>query len=221
VFESKEDMQYSEFTDARILSQTSADKYIYADYKFCTLHNVGLGDVVTVTFNGVPQEFTIARVYRTSYLSAKGLLITTKEMLPVSVQSLYVYLTTEDKSALQAYLQDYKPLGTLLPKLDSQTDEEYQEYLDNFYSKSYYSAYVTDLEDNKEDKISSYQQKKESASISFYVVTSVVSVVALLTSLACFFINAKTKNDKIYKYIQENGISDTVSGVSYNEANSK
>ena len=205
VFNSKEDMQYSEYTDERIIAQKDAEKYIYADYKFCSLYNVGLGDVITVTLNGTPQEYTISKVYRTNYLSAEGVLIATAEMLSVTDKAFCVYLTTDDKSALQAYLQDYKPLATLLPQMDGQTDEDYQDYLDEFYAKEYYSSYVTDLSNGKTDALNDYPQKIKSASTTFYIAAAVVSVVALLTSLGCFFINAKNKKDKIYKYIQENG----------------
>ena len=34
---------------------------------------------------------------------------------------------------------------------------------------------------------------------------AVVSTLCLVASLVCFFVNARNKEDKIYKYIQENG----------------
>lgn len=205
VFESIDDLNYSEFTDERLISKTNAERCIFADYKFCDLYNVSLGDELIITVNGENSSYVISRVYRTNYLYSEGVLIATKDMVPLSTKSLYAYLCTNNKEKLVSYLQDYKPLGTLLSKTSAQSDEDYQNYLNEFNSKKYYSSCVTDLSGGTNEIKNDYAKKLESANKSFYVSVSIVSIFALMTSLICFVINAKNKKDKIYKYIQENG----------------
>ena len=205
VFDSEEDLNYSEFTQSRIISETKADKYVYADYKFCKLYDVELGDRIKITVNGNEEEYVVSRIYRTDYLYSEGVLVTTKDMISLNNKSLYAYLTTNNKDTLVSFLQDYKPLGTLLAKTSFQTDADYQRYLHDFNSKQYYSSYVTDLSNEYENVINDYEKKIASTTLTFNISVIVVSVLCLLTSFICFFANAKNKEDKIYKYIQENG----------------
>ena len=59
---------------------------------------------------------------------------------------------------------------------------------------------------NEKDNINNgYENKIASTKSTFYISVIIVSVVCLLASLICFFVNAKNKKDRIYKYIQENG----------------
>lgn len=205
VFGSDEDLEYSEFTSKRIISENNTSHSIYADYKFCDLYGVSLGDELSITVNGENNTYVISRIYRTDYLYPEGVLIATKNMIPLTSKSLYAYLNTNRKNDLQDYLQDYKPMGTLLGKTSAQSDEDYQRYLDEFNSKKYYSSYVTDLSNGTDEVTNDYSNKLSSSTNAFYISVAIVSVLAIMTSLICFFVNAKNKKDKIYKYIQENG----------------
>ena len=205
VFNSIDDLEYSEFTTKRMISETNASRFIYADYKFCDLYNVSLGDEINITINGEHCNYVISRVYRTNYLYSEGVLVTTKDMIPLSSKALYAYLNANNKENLISYLQDYKPLGTLLSKTPSQSDEDYQNYLNEFNSKKYYSSCVTDLSKQSDEVINDYSKKLSSSTTEFYISIVIVSMVTFMTSLICFFVNAKNKKDKVYKYIQENG----------------
>lgn len=205
VFDSEEDLSYSEFTQKRIISETKADKYVYVDYNFCELYGVKLGDSIKIMVNGNEEMYIVSRIYRTDYLYSDGVIIATKDMIPLSDKSLHAYLTTNNKDLLVSYLQDYKPLGTLLPKTSFQSEADYQRYLDDFNNKRYYSSYVTDLSKESDNVTDGYVKKFAAASSAFRTSIIIVSILCLLTSLICFFANAKNKKDKIYKYIQENG----------------
>lgn len=205
VFDSEEDLAYSEFTESRMISEKTATKFVYADYKFCSLYDVKLGDNIAITMDGNTEEYCISRVYRTDYLYSEGILIATEDMIPLNAKSLYVYLTTDNKDALISYLQDYKPMGTLLSKTSVQSDADYQKYLDEFNGKEYYSSYVTDLSDKKAGIENDYEKEISATASEFNISVILVSVVCLSASLLCFFVNAKNRKDRIYKYIQENG----------------
>ena len=205
VLDSQDDFAYTEFTSERIINETTATDFVYADYKFCTLYCVKLGDSISITVGGTAKEYVISRVYRTDYLYNEGILITTKDQINLTSKAQNVYLNANNKDNLVSYLQDYKPLGTLLAQTSSQSDSDYQKYLDEFYSKKYYASYVTDLSGAKETLANDYSKKLSSANTSFYISVAVVSTLCLVASLVCFFVNARNKEDKIYKYIQENG----------------
>ncbi len=205
VLDSQDDFAYTEFSSERIIGETTATDFVYADYKFCTLYSVKLGDSISITVDGTAKDYVISRVYRTDYLYNDGILITTKDQINLTSKAQNAYLKANNKDNLISYLQDYKPLGTLLAQTSSQSDSDYQKYLDEFYSKKYYASCVTDLSGAKTTLDDDYSKKLSSANASFYISVAVVSTLCLAASLVCFFVNAKNKKDKIYKYIQENG----------------
>lgn len=207
VFDKEEDLKYTEFTESRILSQSNEiTDYIYADYKFCQLHNVKLGSIIKISVSGSYKDFTISRVYRTDYSYPEGTLIGLKNIITIaSTKSQNVYLTSNNLSELKSYLNDYKPMGTFLDKTSFQTDEEYEAYVDDFNSKNYYSSCVIELEEDLNQVKMEYQTKISKVNKRFYVSLVVVTLIVFLTSMMVFFINAKSKKDRIYKYIQENG----------------
>lgn len=208
LFDSVEDLEHSEFTEKRLIAEKkSVTNSIYADYKFCNLYHVKLGDTLAVSVNGEKKDFCISRVYRTDYSYPEGILVATKDLLALTSKSQLMYIIAKDKTKLVEDLKDYKPLGTLLSKKDNQTDEEYQKYLDEFNSKNYFDSYVTDNTGAVAEINESYSKKISSSNKSFYISVAVISIVCLGISLLCFFVNAKNKKDKIYKYIQENGSS--------------
>lgn len=205
VFNSLEDLEFSEFTEKRLIGKYESSSPIYADYRFCNLYKVKLGDAISLSVNGEKKNFCIARVYRTDYFYSEGVLITTKDVLPLSSKSQLMYITTDNKDKLIDGLKDYKPLGTLLDKKETQTDEEYQKYLDEFNSKKYFDSYVIDNANANSGVEENYSTKIANGKKNFYICVAVISIICLGTSLLCFFVNAKNKKDKIFKYIQENG----------------
>ena len=205
VFNSLEDLEFSEFTEKRLIGKYESTNPIYADYKFCDLYNVKLGDDIALSVNGEKKSFCITRIYRTDYFYSEGVLITTKDVLPLSSKSQLMYITTDNKDKLIEGLKDYKPLGTLLDKKETQTDEEYQKYLDEFNSKKYFDSYVIDNTSAASGVEENYSTKIANSKKNFYICVAVISFICLGTSLLCFFANAKNKKDKIFKYIQENG----------------
>lgn len=207
IFDSNECLEHSEFTEKRLIKRTDASNGVYADYKFCELHNLNLGDRVIITSNGEKKEYCISRVYRTDYSYPEGILVATEDVLPLESKSHLMYVTAKDKQELVDDLQSYKPLGTLLTKKDTQTEEEYQAYLDEFNSKKYFDSYVTDYGDAASELAQSYSTKISSSNKSFYISVTVISIACFATSLLSFFVNAKNKKDRFFRYIQENGRS--------------
>lgn len=210
IFDSDEALEHTEFTEKRLIKKSNTENHVYADYKFCELYNVNLGDSITISSSGERKEYCISRVYRTDYSYPEGILIMTKGTLPLESKSQLMYVTAKDKEKLVDDLKNYKPLGTLLDKKDTQTDEEYQKYLDEFNSKKYFDSYVTDNGGASSRLEQGYSEKIASSARNFYISVSVVSVACLVVSLFCFFINAKNKKDRFFKYIQENGRSKLV-----------
>lgn len=206
LFNSLADLQFTEFTTDRIVSEKSATgDVVFVDYRFCQLNNVSLGDTLTVRVGGIDKQVTISRIYRTDYLFSEGVLVAMQDILALAdTSAVNVYITSSNKTALVNYLQDYKPEGTIVAKTEYQTDEQYQQYLDEFFAKQYYNSYVTNLSvDGKE--VDDYVTKITSSATIFYVVVAVVGVVSLGVSLLTFFVKAKNKKDQIYRYIQDHG----------------
>lgn len=207
IFEKEEDLKYTEFTKERILKETNSSKnYIYADYKFCELYNVDLGSTLKIIVSGIEKEYVISRVYRTDYTYSEGILIGLKDNISISAtKAQYVYLASNNTSELKTYLNDFKPMGTFLEKTSSQTEEEYQKYVNEFNAKNYYSTCVTELNNNLDAIKSEYEPKIDNANKRFNISVGIVTLIVFLTSLISFLVNAKNKKDRIYKYIQENG----------------
>lgn len=210
IFDSDKALEHTEFTEKRLIKKLNAKNCVYADFKFCELYDVNLGDSIAISSNGESKEYCISRVYRTDYSYTEGILVATKDTFPLESKSQLMYVTAKDKQKLSNDLQNYKPLGTLLSKKDTQTDEEYQKYLDDFYSKKYYDSYVTDASDTTSKLEQGYSKKIASSNKVFYLSVAIISAVCLFTSLFCFFINAKNKKDRFFKHIQENGRSNLV-----------
>ncbi len=205
VFNSIDELEHSEFTEKRLIEKADSSNPIYADYKFCNLYNVKLGDDIVLSVNGEKKNYSISRVYRTDYFYSEGILITTQDILPLSSKSQLMYVTTENNDKLVEDLKEYKPLGTLLDKKDTQTDEEYQKYLDEFNSKKYFDSYVTDNTNGVVKVEQNYSTKISSSKKNYYISVAAIGVLCFGISFMCFFVNAKNKKDKIFKYIQENG----------------
>lgn len=206
VFDDLSEIEHSEFNSSRVVERKNVSgASIGVDYKFCQLYGVSLGDQLAITANGSELNVIIDTIYRTDYLYTEGVIVTTQEVLKFTPKSFYVYINSNNIADLKNQLKDYKPMGTLLNKTSSQSDEEYQRYLDEFYAKDYYSTCVIDLSEKADVAMSQYTDRIGSANKMYIASVIATSVVCLATSLICFFANAKNKKDKIYRYIQENG----------------
>ncbi len=205
VFDDVADLKYTENTDVRLIENFDIfNDFVFVDYKFAEINNLKLGDSLTVTIDGSPKKCTISRIYKTDYIFSRGVLITSTNVVPSSFKTA-IYLKSNNVASLKEDLSDYKPLGTLLEKTEYQTDEQYQKYLDDFYSRDYSSTHVLDYKEKDEMNESTALPKANSASTALIVATIVFGVLSFLISLAGFIVVAKNKNDFIYKYIHDNG----------------
>lgn len=206
VFDNPAEIEHSEFNSSRVIERKHvAGTSVGVDYKFCQLYDVSLGDQLAITANGSELNVIIDTIYRTDYLYTEGVIVTTQDVLKFTPKSFYVYINSNNVADLKNQLRDYKPMGTLLDKTSFQNDEEYQRYLDEFYAKDYYSTCVIDLSETADAAMSQYADMMGSANKMYIASVIAISVICLATSLICFFVNAKNKKDKIYRYIQENG----------------
>ena len=207
IFDDESELTFTEFTTDRIISsiESTDNNYIYCDYKFTQLYDVELGDSVSVASSEGDISLKITKVFKTDYKYSEGILISTSGVFEKNSSIYSLYLNSNNREELDQYLQSYKPLGTLLAKTNSQTEEDYQTYLDEFNSKNYYDSYITNLSTESESVKDAYTSKIAAANNTYYISIGIVSIVCCITSLACFLVNAKNKKDRLYKYIQENG----------------
>lgn len=206
VFDNAEDREFSEFSSKRIVEITNdSANSVGVDYQFSRLHQVKLGDSISVTLNGHEKYVKVSKIYRTDYLYPEGIVVATKDVLDISGKSYFAYLNIKNMSLAKKELRTYKPQGTLLEKTTTQTDEDYQKYLDEFNAKEYYSTCVVDIRENEKKTIADCLVKKEKANKMCWISVIISSAICFAVSMVCFFFNAKNKKDKIYKYIQQNG----------------
>lgn len=206
IFDDPNSLEYSEFTNERIIEKWENENVIVGvDYKFCQLYDMSLGDSLTISANGDELNLKIGRIYRTDYLYSEGVIVLTRDTLDFKSNSYYVYLNSNNLNELKNNLKDYKPMGTLLKQTSSQSNEDYQRYLDEFYAKDYYSSCINDPNEQANEVLPKYLEKRSSANKRFTISIIVSSTIFFLLSFGCFFVYAKNKKDKIYKYIQENG----------------
>lgn len=206
IFDSLQDLEYSEFTKERIISEEDADGSIVGiDYKFSKLYDVNVGNKIIIIINGREESFTVAKIYRTDYRYTEGVIVTTSDMLNIKTKSYLAYLNSSNINKLKEELTSYKPMGTLLSKTSYQSDDEYAKYLEEFNSKNYYSTCVIDLQSSANDTLPQYADNIKKANFIFFLMVGISSFLCFVTSLLCFFFNAKNKNDKIQKYIRDNG----------------
>ena len=202
VFDNIEELKYTENTDERIIkNKEGLTNPVYIDYQFSKINNLKIGDKFLVYIDSSPKECSVARIYKTDFLYKKGVIIASTEIVPSSIKS-GVYLKSNNFVSLREELKSYKPLGTLLPKTQYQTDEQYQQYVDEFYAKDY-SSYIFGI---KNEEMSKTALSKAESSKKGIVVSSIIfGVLLLLVSLGSFILVAKNKNDFIKKYIRDNG----------------
>lgn len=201
IFDSTDSLEFTEFTENRLISKIESKDFVYVDYKFCKLYNVSLGDNIGIYVNGEKKDYCISRVYRTDYFYSDGIIVTTKENLPLSSKSQFMYIKSNNKNELINHFNSYKPLGTLLDKKSTQTEEDYQKYLNNFNSKNYYDSYVTESTKNIDKFEQSYSGKIKSSMKNFIICISIISFFCLAILILCYFPFMK----KINRYIQDNG----------------
>lgn len=206
VFDNAEDREFSEFSSKRIVEKANdSANSVGVDYRFSRLHQVKLGDSICVTLNGHQKSLMVSKIYRTDYFYPEGIVVATKDVLNISGKSYFAYLNVKNVSLAKKELRAYKPQGTLLEKTTTQTDEDYQKYLDEFNAKDYYSTCVVDIRENEKKTIADCLVKKDKANKMYWISVIVSSASCFAISMVCFFVNAKNKKDKIYKYIQQNG----------------
>ena len=206
IFDSYSDFEFSEFSSKRIVKECKTDdKSVAIDYKFSQLYNVNIGDKIIITANGKNNAVTISKIYRTDYLYTDGIIIATKDILDVNSKSYFAYLSSSNVNELKNELKTYKPMGNILPQTPYQTDEEYQKYLDEFYSKDYFSTCIMDISSQGKQTLELYDDNIKTANKRFILSIVVSSLLCATVSFGCFFINAKNKKDKLYKYIRDHG----------------
>lgn len=214
VFDDFNDLQYSELTRYReIESSNLVSNSVGIDFKFSKNNGLSLNDEFTMYIDGAEQICKVSTIFKTDYIFTKGIVVTTTNLVSSSFKT-FAYLKTNNIVSLKKQFEDYIPMGTLLPKSEYQTDEQYQKYLDEFYSKDYFSTHILDYGEEMIQNNNVNLPKAESSKKSMIISSVVFAVFLSLISLFFFFVVAKNKNDFIYKQIKDNGNKTSIIGYS-------
>lgn len=197
----KEGTKNTEFCDERIVEQSNdVENSIYLDYSFAKRYGYSLNSEIKLA----SFAFKVTRIYQTYNLSAAFAPNLDKIISESSVNLIYkdVYIDCVDEEVNEfynSYLQNYVPLAELLPQT-TETDEEYQKYLDEFYARDF-STRIHTQKANHADL--NAQNLKLSETYNLYNVLSGVipAIILFLTALLMILIPIK----KVKRECVDNG----------------
>ena len=133
-------LEYTMYTSARMIEESAIpyDNPAYVDYAFAKENGVKLGDILKL--NNI--EFQIGRIYETNSYYTSAIFIPLvgeqKEFIESNSTSYSgAFLSVNDISQAEKYLNDYKPMGRLKNRSQFQSDVEYELHHEQWEKNSY------------------------------------------------------------------------------------
>lgn len=205
--ENADNLSFTVFSDNLKLksSASTANNPLYISSDLAKSSGLSLNDMINITLSGTSIEFTINGIYKSDYRNVGGTAIA---IMQNDVKSLCgeeykyngAYVCSNDVNSTQSYIEKYVGAGDIRSADEFDSDDAYQQYLENRKNKNstestfYVSSFVKELEVRYNSKLN----RDLIISIAFIVGAALFLFIDL-----CGKPNRYTKND-VEKDIRNN-----------------
>jgi hypothetical protein len=199
-------LECSPFVAKRIVKSKSANisNSAFIDYVYAQKNNVDLGEMISIG----EKTYEVTKIYQPNSLTDGGCVVicwndALKATLNVeNVNYSAAWLKSTDLLLCDNYLKSsYIPEGRIRKQGDSETDQQYQEYLTLFYKNNFYKE-VTNIRANGQIANAKILAAKRLVIIEEIIVVILVAVIACIGMYYIYFSNRKRL--QIKKAIQAN-----------------
>ncbi|MCI5752074.1 MAG: hypothetical protein MR038_06265 [Oscillospiraceae bacterium] len=207
IIENTDDLGYTVFSDRLKLQTTAstANNPLYVSYDLAKSAGLSLNDTTSITLSGTSIEFTISGIYKSDYRNVGGTAIAimqndVKALCGLEYKYNGAYVCSNDVSSTQSYIEKYVGMGDIRSADEFDSDDAYQQYLENRKNKNstestfYVSSFIKELERRYNSKLN----RDLIISIAFIVGAALLLLIDL-----CGKPNRYTKND-VEKDIRNN-----------------
>lgn len=200
------DLSNSPFIESRVLSSKTEETndVAFVDYIFSQSYGIKLGDTITLG----AKNYKITKIYKPNSLTTNGcVVICWDNILKTELNSLEsnysgAWLKCNNKTQCENFLKNsYVPEGRIRAQAPSETNEQYQQYLDSFYNNDFYKE-VTDIGANKEIANAKINDLTKLVKIEQIVANVILVLTAFSGMYYIYFSNKKKTQYK--KAIQSN-----------------
>lgn len=200
------DLSNSPFIESRVLSSKTEETndVAFIDYVFSQFYGIKLGDTITLG----SKNYKITKIYKPNSLTTNGcVVICWDNILKTELNSLEsnysgAWLKCNDKTQCENFLKNsYVPEGRIRAQATSETNEQYQQYLDSFYNNDFYKE-VTDIGANREIANAKINDLTKLVKIEQIVANIILILTAFAGMYYIYFSNKKKAQYK--KAIQSN-----------------
>ena len=204
-------IKYTPYTDSRVLNgrniQNGGEAIV--DTKYAEKNSVSIGDTATISILGKEMEFSVVGISEenTYYDNGTIALVLTKEDADEFAANGIVlsgaYVKASNYDACKTYLYtDYKPYGRLKDRTEFDTDDAYNQHVENFNSANW-SKEITNCAANF-DELKIKYAGVDDAIITNAVIYAVVVIIAFLI-LIMLSLNGSEIQSTMKQYIIKKG----------------
>lgn len=198
--DSLNNLKYSPFCESREKQSVQADGHALAfiDQVYAQEYGLKLGDTINIG----TKEYKIGKIYLPNSLVTGGSVVICwddelKTLLNAS-DSKYsgAWVKSNDLIACDNFLKkDYVPEGRIRKQAENETDQQYNEYLAEFYKNDFYKE-VTIISTNKEIANAKIEDAKRSLIIEEIIAIVVVATLVIVGIYCVYFSTNRKKGFK-------------------------
>lgn len=143
------DIKKTVYSDKRIIEKVDdVSDCVYIDYKLAKRANLKIGDTLVIQELS-KKSYVITRIYETNLDCLKGSIVIQmsddfkEEYNNDKLTYSGCYIRSNNYSSTLDYLKDYKPMGSLKPKTERETQEAYEQRVNSFMNTNFFNE-ITD-----------------------------------------------------------------------------
>ena len=217
LFPIAEKMQYTPYGAARITSGATETKGgdAVADQAYIDRYACAIGDVVTISIAGQDYTFTISSIAEENTYYNSGtiaLILTTEEARQLEESGIKysaAYISADDMTSCEAYLySEYKPLSRLKDRAEFDSEEVYNQHVQNF-DEADWSKEITNCLENYKALSVKYENVEESIWRNIVIMAVIIAVVIIVFN-AILLTNGGIKGFMKALLVKKSGTKDDI-----------
>lgn len=200
IFAHADKMDATPYCTNRILTgETARAGEAVVDLFYAEHNNITIGDSVAFSVLGTSYEFTVVAISETnqSYDSGSIAVVLSAEqnqsILSQGANYSGAFVVATDLEVAETYLMnDYKPLGRMKDREEFDSDEAYNQHVENFNTADW-SKEITVYADNFSALSVNYMNTENSAKTNVYIVC-IIAVIGIVGYTICMLNSEKIKS---------------------------
>lgn len=200
LFTSAEKMDATPYCSKRILTGVTAQAgEAVVDHRYAEQYGVAVGDSITFSILGTAYDFNVVAISETnqSYDSGSIAVVLSAEQNQSIIEQGANYsgafvVATDIEVAEVFLLNDYKPLGRMKDRSDFDSDEAYNQHVENFNAADW-SKEITVYADNFSALSVNYLNTETAAKTSIYIICAIAAI-GIIGYTICMLASKKIKS---------------------------